>query len=46
MSKEEFTALKDTIANKFLTEYEGQRVDAQGADQNGVAEIEKQTQDL
>ena len=41
MSAQEFANLKNAIATKFLTEYEGERVD-----QNGVAELTEQTQNL
>ena len=42
MSKQEFANLKDAIVTKFLTEYEGERVDESGGDvRNGMAELQK-----
>ena len=42
MSEQDFANLKNAIVTKFLTEYEGQRVDSEGAG-GQVAELTEQT---
>ena len=43
MSAQEFTNLKNAIVTKFLTEYEGQRVDNEGAMERETRELTEQT---
>lgn len=38
MTKEEFTSLKEDLVNKFLTEYEGERVESGNVAENGAVE--------